>query len=46
MTPGAVSVHLSCSDAPVLVSHGHQLVHVVRCVHHVDRQIFYVDTNI
>ena len=46
MTSGAVCIHLGRSDAPVLVSHRHQLVHVVRRVHHVDREVFYVHSNV
>jgi len=35
MTSRAVGVHLGGADAPVLVAHRHQLVHVVGSVHHV-----------
>jgi hypothetical protein len=46
MTSRAVGVHLGGTDAPVLVTHRHQLVHVVGSVHHVHRQVLNVHADV
>ncbi len=46
VTSRTVEVHLGGADAPVFVAHCHQLVHVVRIVHHEHGQVLHIDSDV